>query len=146
MLHSPTKCNLSSFCDHTRIWNCKNYKKNKQRRRDTHNNFRLFTYHKLNLISWRVITAGILSMIVKWFYHNTIQYDTIQYDTIQYNTIPYIIIKYEAFVYTAHFWYWIAFKSNRSVFLQNCTVNLDTCTLITIPRSHASQEHSIHVP
>ena len=39
----------------------------------------------------------------------------------------------------------IAFKSNRSVFLQNCAVNLDTCTLITIPKSYASQKRSIHV-
>ena len=37
-----------------------------------------------------------------------------------------------------------SFKLNRSVFLQNCAVNLDTCTLITIPRSHASQKYSIH--
>ena len=32
-----------------------------------------------------------------------------------------------------------------SVFSQNWAVNLDTCTLITIPRSHALQKRSIHM-
>ena len=36
-------------------------------------------------------------------------------------------------------------KLHRSVFLQNCAVNLDTCTLITLPRSQASQKPSSHV-
>ena len=37
------------------------------------------------------------------------------------------------------------FELNCSVYLQNCAVNPDTCTLITKSKSHAKQKRSIHV-
>ena len=40
---------------------------------------------------------------------------------------------------------YIAFKLNRSVFFKNCAVNLDTCMLIIILWSHASQKCNIQV-